>query len=78
MAFARGTLLRKAAITAVLAAGLGAGTATVAVAATHGSTPSVSTSATSTMSSSSAKPAAHNCPNMGSRSGSSTHSNSGS
>ncbi len=70
MAFARGTLLRRAAITAVLAGGLGAGTATVAMAATHGSAPSVSTSttsATSPSSSTAATPSAaptHNCPNM--------------
>lgn len=72
MAFVRRTLLRRAAITAVLAGGLGAGTATVAMAATQGSTPSASTSTTSATSPSRATaatpPAAprHNCPHMGS------------
>ena len=42
----RGVLLRRAVITAVLAGGMGAGAATVAIAATHGSAPSTSASTT--------------------------------
>ena len=63
----RGVLLRRAVVTALLAGGVGAGAATVAIAATHGSTPSASTSTTATTPSTapSAKPT-HNCPNMGS------------
>jgi hypothetical protein len=72
----RGVLLRRAAVTAVLAGGLGAGAATVAIAATHGSAPS--TSAATTASTPSKSPAtapsprptgkpAHHCPNMGSQ-----------
>ncbi len=63
----RGVLLRRVVVTAFLAGGVGAGAATVAIAATHGSTPSASTSTTATTPS--AKPSAkptHNCPNMGS------------
>ena len=66
----RGVLLRRAVVTALLAGGVGAGAATVAIAATHG-TPSASTSTTATTPSTapstapSAKPT-HNCPNMGS------------
>ena len=74
MPSARGVLLRRAAVTAVLAGGMGAGVATVAIAATHGSTPS--TSASTTASTPSAKPSAkptHNCPNMGSHSRGSSH-----
>ena len=63
----RGVLLRRAVVTALLAGGVGAGAATVAIAATHGSAPSASTSTTATTPSTapSAKPT-HNCPNMGS------------
>ena len=63
----RGVLLRRAVVTALLAGGVGAGAATVAIAATHGSTPSASSSTTATTPSTapSAKPT-HNCPNMGS------------
>jgi hypothetical protein len=68
----RGVLLRRAVITAVLAGGMGAGAATVAIAATHGSAPSTSASTTAaTPSTSSSKPATkptHNCPNMGGQS----------
>ena len=69
----RGVLLRRAAITALLAGGLGAGAATVAVAATHGSAPSTSASTTAATPSTSpsSKPTTkptHNCPNMGSQS----------
>jgi hypothetical protein len=79
----RGVLLRRAAITAVLAGGMGAGVTTVALAATHGSAPSTGTSTTATKPSAapstapSAKPSAkpaHNCPNMGHGS---AHSGSG-
>ena len=69
----RGVLLRRAAITALLAGGLGAGAATVAIAATHGSAPSTSASTTAATPSTSpsSKPTTkptHNCPNMGSQS----------
>jgi hypothetical protein len=59
----RGVLLRRAVVTALLAGGVGACAVTVAVAATHSSTPAASTSTTATTPS--AKPT-HNCPNMGS------------
>jgi len=77
MPSARGVLLRRAAVTAVLAGGMGAGVATVAIAATHGSTPSTSASTTASTPSTapSAKPSAnptHRCPNMGSHSRSSS------
>jgi hypothetical protein len=69
----RGVLLRRAAITALMAGGLGAGAATVAIAATHGSAPSTSASTTAATPSTSpsSKPTTkptHNCPNMGSQS----------
>ena len=69
----RGVLLRRAAITALLAGGLGAGAATVAIAATNGSAPSTSASTTAATPSTSpsSKPTTkptHNCPNMGSQS----------
>jgi len=77
MPSARGVLLRRAAVTAVLAGGMGAGVATVAIAATHGSTPSTSASTTAATPSTSpsappsSKPTTkptHNCPNMGGQS----------
>ncbi len=62
----RGVLLRRAVVTAFLAGGVGAGAATVAIAATHGSTPSASTSTTATTPSTAPSTApTHNCPNMG-------------
>ena len=73
MPSARGVLLRRAVITAVLAGGMGAGAATVAIAATHGSSPSASASttaatpSTSPSSKTTTKPT-HNCPNVGGKS----------
>jgi hypothetical protein len=69
----RGVLLRRAAVTALLAGGMGAGVATVAIAATHGSAPSTSASTTAATPSASpsSKPTTkptHNCPNMGGQS----------
>lgn len=69
----KGVLLRRAVITAVLAGGMGAGVTTVALAATHGSTPSTATSTTATTPSKAATTpsktpsakATHKCPNMG-------------
>jgi hypothetical protein len=57
MLYGKGVLVRRVILTAALAGGLGAGTATAAMAATHGCTLSASASTLSSM-------RIHTCPNI--------------
>ena len=61
MPYGKGVLLRRAILAAALAGGLGAGTATAAMAATHGCTLSASVSTTAVTLPSMP---IHTCPNM--------------